>query len=126
MTNPLVPKVVRHFTSQNFWVALGGENAEKYDGIFIDALLSDREPERQKRLEHIDSLINDTDKLLEGKEPTVCALLNYRLSALILQNIIKDGVQRNKKYEDIAAERLILADNVLKNSSENLMIDNTV
>lgn len=109
----LVPKVVQHFNDQGFWMALGGERAEHYHGIFLDALLSERHDERQKRLEHIDGLIKQTDDLLVDKDDIIKAILNYRLSAMIYQNIILDGVERNKKYEDIAAQRLRIADKYL-------------
>ena len=111
---PLVPKVVRKFPSQEFWMALGGPKAEYYDGLFTDALLAERQPERQKRLEHIDQLIKDTDELLKDKEDILQAILNYRLSAMIYQNIILDGVERNNKYENLAKERLLIADRLLK------------
>ena len=119
MSNALVPKVVRRFNDQGFWMALGGENAERYDGIFLDALLAERQPERQKRLACIDELITQTDQLLKDKEPILHAILNYRLSALIYQNIIQDGVERNKNYENIAVERLKLADKALENAGLN-------
>lgn len=112
--------VVLDFKKHGVKITVEGENCNYWSGIFMDALISSKSEKAKERAEYNDSVIKLTQELIDSNSyPFIKAVLRYRLAAILMSNIIKDGVP-NQIYQEKATSEIRLADSELQTHDEKI------